>query len=85
MRTFGAAAFAGMLTTGCSNAPSVNLLGAYFPDWLFCIVVAVLLTVAFRLVLQRLNYERWLGAPAVFYLALVTFLSLAAWLSFFQH
>jgi hypothetical protein len=30
---------------GCSGAPSVTIAGAYFPAWLLCAVIAVLLAV----------------------------------------
>jgi YtcA family len=26
-----------MVSAGCTRAPSVSVLGAYFPGWLFCI------------------------------------------------
>jgi len=70
---------------GCTHAPSINVLGAYFPDWLFCITAGVLLTVVFHLILARGNNGRWYGPPAVAYRALVTLLALVVWLIFFQH
>ncbi|RKT27555.1 YtcA family uncharacterized protein [Paraburkholderia sp. RAU2J] len=73
------------LAGGCANAPSIGVLGAYFPDWLFCIVAGVVLTVAIYLILKRLQVDRLPGPSAVVYPALVTFLSLAAWLLLFQH
>src|SRR5215470_6738805 len=30
---------------GCGVAPSVNVLGSFFPAWLICIVVGVVLTI----------------------------------------
>ena len=67
--------------------PSINVLGAYFPDWLFCIAGATVLCFALHAVL---NARGWLaGAPshllALGYPALATVLSLSAWLVFFQH
>jgi hypothetical protein len=32
--------------------PSINVLGAYFPDWMFCIVFAVLATMGIHVALQ---------------------------------
>jgi hypothetical protein len=84
-RAIGAAAIAAVLVSGCANAPSINVLGAYFPDWLFCIVAGVVLTVVIYLILKRLRADRLLGLPAVVYPALVAFISLAVWLMLFQH
>jgi hypothetical protein len=81
----GGAVAAAMLTAGCASAPSINVLGAYFPDWLFCIVVGVVLAVIIYLILGRTPYVDRVGPAAVIYPALVTFLALVVWLIFFQH
>ncbi|WP_260858217.1 YtcA family lipoprotein [Paraburkholderia sp. BCC1885] len=73
------------LETGCTHSPSVSVLGAYFPDWLFCIVTGVVLTVAVHQVLVRLPGSRRFGPSAVVYPTLVTLLALLAWLIFFQQ
>jgi len=79
------AAIAAVLMSGCANAPSISVLGAYFPDWLFCIVAGVVLTVVIYLILKHLQVDLLLGPSAVVYPTLVTFLSLAVWLMLFQH
>ena len=79
------AAIATVLMSGCANSPSISVLGAYFPDWLFCIVAGVVLTIVVFLFLKRLQYDRLLGPPAVVYPAFVTLFSLAVWLMLFQH
>jgi YtcA family len=84
-RAIGMAAIAAFLESGCADAPSINVVGAYFPDWLFCIVAGVVLTVVTYLILKRLQADLVLGPPAVVYPTLVTFLSLAVWLMLFQH
>lgn len=78
------AAVATVLLQGCAVAPSIGILGAYFPDWLFCIVAGVVLAVALFLILKRLQRDRLLGPPAIVYPTLVTFLALVAWLVFFH-
>lgn len=71
--------------TGCSGSPSIGVLGAYFPDWLFCIVAGVVLTVVLYLILKRLQVDHVLWPSAVVFPTLVTFLSLAVWLMLFQR
>jgi hypothetical protein len=67
------------------NSPSIGVLGAYFPDWLFCIVAGVVLAVILYLVLKRLQADHLMQPAAVVYPTLVTFLALAVWLMLFQH
>ena len=35
-----------MLCTSCSRAPSFDILGSFFPAWLLCLALGLLLTVA---------------------------------------
>ncbi|HEX3635141.1 MAG TPA: YtcA family lipoprotein [Paraburkholderia sp.] len=79
------AAIAAIPMSGCTGSPSIGVLGAYFPDWLFCIVAGVVLTVVIYLILKRLQADHLLGPAAVVYPTLVTLLALAAWLTLFQH
>src|SRR5262245_28479490 len=37
-----------MLLPGCRLAPSVNILGSFFPAWLICIVIGVVLAILSR-------------------------------------
>jgi hypothetical protein len=84
-RARGTAAIAAVLVSGCANSPSLSVLGAYFPDWLFCLVAGVVLTVVVHLIVKRLRAQLVLWPAAVVYPTLVTFLSLAVWLMLFQH
>jgi YtcA family len=81
----GLAVIAAVLMSGCTYAPSICVLGAYFPDWLFCIVVGVALTVIIYLILKQLRVVHALGPSALVYPALITLLALVAWLVLFQH
>jgi Fe2+ transport system protein B len=65
----------------CSRAPSVEILGSFFPAWLICFVVAILLTASVRLALLRLQIK--VALPALLYPSLGAFLTFALWLVFF--
>ena len=78
-------AIAAGLVSGCESSPSIGVLGAYFPDWLFCIVAGVVLTVVIYLMVKRLQADHLMGPSAVVYPTLVAFLALAVWLMLFQH
>jgi hypothetical protein len=67
---------------GCGVAPSINILGSFFPAWLFCIVVGIVLTIATLRVLGALEIAD-LGPPALVYPCLAGLWAFAAWLVVF--
>jgi hypothetical protein len=74
-----------LLLSGCAFAPSVNLFGAAFPDWLFCLVGAILGTVVVHVVLSKRGSIALLHPLSLSYLSLTTLLALLFWLVFFSH
>ena len=74
-----------VLLGGCALAPSIPLLGAAFPDWLFCIVGGVTGTIIVHLALSRRGAIPVLAPLAVSYPALSALLAMAAWLAFFHR
>ncbi|CAB3800990.1 YtcA family lipoprotein [Pararobbsia alpina] len=78
-------AIASVLMSGCASSPSIGVLGAYFPTWLFSIVAGVVLTVVISLIVTRLKVDQLMKPSAVVYPTLVAFLSLAVWLMLFQY
>jgi len=74
--------FAVQLLAGCSRAPSVDILGSFFPGWLICLVPAILLTALTQLVLSRLRIK--LSFPALVFPSLAALYTFALWLIFFR-
>ena len=70
--------------TGCERAPAFNVLGSYFPAWLFCLVVGIVLTVASRFVFRKYNLGEVLNPPLIMYSCLTAFFTFALWLIFFR-
>ena len=70
--------------TACSDAPSIGVLGAYFPDWLFCIVGGVLLVACVHVLLSRSGRGGWLTPPAIVYPALTVLFSIVLWVAGFN-
>ncbi len=68
------------LVSGCSSAPSRNILGSYFPSWMICALIGMGATVALRTVLAKAGIDEELPMPIVVYLAFATAFSLAIWL-----
>jgi hypothetical protein len=65
-----------------TRAPSFDILGSFFPAWLLCLTVGLILTVLSRWVLLRLRIE--LALPVLTYPSLTLLFTLALWLSFFR-
>ena len=73
------------LLSACTAAPSINVLGAYFPDWMFCIVGAVALTIIVHHALRAAGWTERLGPLPVAYPALGALFAMIGWLVLFQH
>jgi YtcA family len=74
-----------LVLAGCSRAPSFNILGSFFPSWMLCGLIGILLTVAVRLFFVRINLEQDLIFPLiVVYPCLTAFFTFTLWLLFFS-
>ncbi|MGA8137078.1 MAG: YtcA family lipoprotein [Pseudomonas gingeri] len=78
-----AGALACLALAGCKQPPSISVVGAYFPDWLFCAIAGVLLTLLVRAVLLRTQRTPWLQPWVLSYPLLALVFSLLSWLVFF--
>jgi len=81
---FAQAAVVCLTLGGCERAPSINLLGAYFPSWMLCVAIGIALTLVVRWVLVAAGVDASLGPRGVVYPAFATALSLVAWLMLFR-
>lgn len=73
-----------MVCSGCSRAPSVSIVGSFFPIWMICIAAGVVAAFIERGVLVRLNLERHVGPLWLFYPATVTLCACVLWEVFFR-
>ncbi len=80
----GAVLIALQLAVACSRAPTFNILGSFFPSWILCGLVGILLTVAARLVLVRVGVEQHLSPLVLIYPCLTAFFTFTVWLLFFS-
>ncbi|HFD0318178.1 YtcA family lipoprotein [Serratia marcescens] len=71
--------------SGCgSRSPSLNILGAYFPDWLFCILGGCLSTVLIYVLLSSQQKECWLSPYILTYPLLIALFSVGYWVIIFS-
>jgi hypothetical protein len=80
----GASAIAMLAATGCSRAPTFNILGSFFPAWILCGVLGILLTVGVRILFVRTNFEQELSPLILVYPCLAAFFTFLIWLLFFS-
>ena len=79
-----AVAAATVSATACSRAPSFNILGSFFPAWILCGVIGILLTVGVRVLFVRANFEQELSPLILVYPCLAAFFTFSIWLLFFS-
>jgi uncharacterized membrane protein YwzB len=70
--------------TGCGRAPSFNILGSFFPAWLICMVVGILLAAIVNWTLSALKREKLIAWGIVVYPCLAAFFAFTLWLIFFS-
>jgi hypothetical protein len=74
--------FAAFLLSGCGRAPSFDVLGSFFPAWLVCLALSLILTAAARWVLLRLHIV--IALPVLTYPSLTALFTFTLWLALFR-
>ena len=73
-----------LICTGCSRAPSISIIGSFFPVWMVSLVAGVILAFAVRSLLLRYRLESEVGPHALFYPCVVALFTCVLWLIFFR-
>ncbi len=74
---------AAFLLTGCNRNPNVEIVGSYFPGWMICLVLGVVLTAIAHTFLRSRHAHHRIGHPALIYPAMLTFFTCLLWLLLF--
>ena len=72
------------LLCGCGRAPSFNILGSFFPAWLFCIAAGMLLAAAAYWFFVRLQLDKQIKPTILVYPCIAAFFAFTLWLIFFS-
>lgn len=72
------------LVVGCGVAPSVSIFGSFFPAWLICIVIGVVLTILTRQIFVATKIAPHISPAAIVYPCLTAAWIFATWLVVFQ-
>jgi hypothetical protein len=75
-------ALAVFFLTGCGRAPTFDVLGSFFPAWLACLALSLVLTAVARWLLSRLRIV--IVLPVLTYPSLAAFFSFGLWLWLFR-
>jgi len=74
-----------LLLAGCAHSPTLDVLGSYFPAWIVCIVIGLVLTVITRQLLIGFKLNLHLRLAGLVYLCMTVLWTLAAWLLCFKN
>jgi YtcA family len=74
---------AGTLLVGCRAEPSISFVGSFFPAWILCAVIGVVLAGLAHIVLVRAGIDRFLAPRGLAYASLALSFALGTWLLFF--
>ena len=69
----------------CDSAPTLNLLGSYFPAWMLCAVVGIVAAIIIRQILAVAGINAYVVAPLLTYAGLAVSATLLTWLLWFGH
>ena len=64
--------------------PSINLLGAFFPSWMLCVLIGLALALIGHRLLAAAGLDAWIGPRGIVYPALALAFTLAVWVAFFR-
>jgi hypothetical protein len=70
-----------LLTSGCD--PVVNFYGSFFPAWVICVAMGILLSAVCRWIFVVTRLERQLGPLVLIYPALAFLMMCLTWLVLF--
>jgi hypothetical protein len=68
-----------------AHSPTLDVLGSYFPAWMFCLIAGLLLTVVTRQVLIILKVAPYLRPALVVYFCMTILWAMLVWLLCFKN
>ncbi|MFZ0745137.1 MAG: YtcA family lipoprotein [Terracidiphilus sp.] len=69
---------------GCGRAPTLDILGSFFPSWLVCLLAGIVFAVAANRIFVRFALDKELLWPVVVYPCIALLLACVLWLVFFS-
>ena len=73
------------LLAGCHHAPSIDVLGSFFPAWMLCAMLGVLLSVAMHLVFLKTKMVEHIPFRPLVYILMAGAFTFMIWLGWFAN
>jgi YtcA family len=74
-----------LFLTGCRGAPSVNVLGSFFPGWMLCAFLGIFGAYVCRQIFVMTKVDAGFAPRPLVYFSLWVLLTLSIWLLFFRN
>jgi hypothetical protein len=64
--------------------PQINIIGSFFPSWMLCVLIGVVVALLARLLFIHTGVDPYLGPRALVYPSLVILVTLVLWVAFLR-
>jgi len=64
--------------------PQINVVGSFFPSWMLCAAIGIVVAMLGRKLLVRLGVDPYVGPRALVYPSLAILVTLVLWVTFFR-
>jgi YtcA family len=64
--------------------PQINIIGSFFPSWMLCALVGILVALVTRRLFVGVRIDPYVGPRALVYPSLAVLVTLVLWLAFFR-
>jgi hypothetical protein len=64
--------------------PQINIIGSFFPSWMLCAVIGIVVALLGRGLFVRVGIDPYLGPRALVYPSLALLVTLVLWVTFFR-
>jgi len=64
--------------------PQINIIGSFFPSWMLCAAIGIVVAVLARRLFLRLGVDPYLGPRALVYPSLALLVTLVLWVTLFR-
>ena len=74
-----------LFLTACSSAPSRDILGSFFPSWMLCAVIGVIVSAIMHKVFVKIGVDQSIPAKLFVYILLAATITFLIWLIWFSN
>ena len=64
--------------------PQINIIGSFFPSWMLCAAIGIVVAVIARHLFLRVGVDPYLGPRALVYPSLALLVTLVLWVALFR-